>query len=270
MEKIINEIIKEKIIKIEKMGNSYSSNVYLVTLENDKYIFKVIKTKEKKEVESNALKKLNNYIDVPEFIDCGTYNNTNYIIMKYIEGINYKDDETSKLTSKDLKNIGILIKKLHSIPITYEEDNWIDYLIFRINLAYKSLNKFDFNDAIYNKLINDLNNYIKTNYNKTLVHMDFRIGNLIFNDKLYLIDFESVKVGDPVFDFIKIKRLLTQKQFDILFKNYKYEYDDFYKKLKFYNLFDSYTALEWCISNNQIDSEYYNLNLKEVKKNAKG
>jgi len=269
MEKIIKEIIKEKIIKIEKMGNSYSSNVYLVTLENDKYIFKIIKTKEKKEVEANALIKLNNYIDIPEYIDCGTYDNINYVIMKYVEGINYSDSEIDKLTIKDLKNISNILNKLHSIPITYEEDNWINYLINRMDMAYKALNDCSFNEVIYNKLIYELDNYIKMNYYKTLVHMDFRLGNLIFNDKVYLIDFESIKVGDPVFDFIKMKRILSKKQFNLLLKNYKYKDNNFYKKMEFYNLFDAYTALEWCINNKQINSDYYNLNLKEVKKYAK-
>ena len=126
MEKIIKEIIKNKIIKIDKMNNSYSSNVYLVTLENDKYIFKILRNKEKKETESNALIKLNKYINSPEFIDCGTYNNINYIIMKYIEGINYNDNETYKLTKDNLINISSILKKLHSIPITYEKDNCIN------------------------------------------------------------------------------------------------------------------------------------------------
>ena len=136
-------------------------------------------------------------------------------------------------------------------------------------MAYKALNDCSFNEVIYNKLIYELDNYIKMNYYKTLVHMDFRLGNLIFNDKVYLIDFESIKVGDPVFDFIKMKRILSKKQFNLLLKNYKYKDNNFYKKMEFYNLFDAYTALEWCINNKQINSDYYNLNLKEVKKYAK-
>ena len=269
MEKIIKEIIKNKIINIKKMGNSYSSNVYLVTLENSKCIFKVIKTLSKREVESNALIKLNRYINTPLYIDSGIYNDINYVIMEYIEGKNYNDYEANKLTLSNLKDISKLLKKFHSIPITTEEDNWISYLVSRLNTAYKVLNEFSFNEFIYNKLMYDLNNYINSNYTKAILHMDFRLGNLIFNNKIYLIDFESVKVGDPVFDFVKIKRLLSDKQFNILLDNYDYINDDFYKKLDFYNLFDAYTALEWCVNNNQINSDYYNINLKEVKKYAK-
>ena len=41
------------------------------------------------------------------------------------------------------------------------------------------------------------------------------------------------------------------------------------QKVDFYNIFDAYTALDWCISNNQENSDYYNLNMKEIKKYEK-
>ena len=36
--------------------------------------------------------------------------------------------------------------------------------------------------------------------------------------------------------------------------------NNFYEKLDFYSLFDSYTSLWWCINKNQIDTDFYKLN----------
>ena len=52
--------------------------------------------------------------------------------------------------------------------------------------------------------------------------MDFRIGNVMFgkNDEIGLIDLESMKNGEYVFDFVKMHRVLTEDKFNILLLNF--------------------------------------------------
>lgn len=275
MENKIREVLKKygEIKEIKKLGNSYSSNVYLVNLNNNKYIFKLLKSDEKRKVEAEALRHLNKYMSVPKLIETGTYEDIYYNLMEFIDGISYEDKDAKKLRKKELITIGKILSNLHSVQLINNDDYWYEYLIWRIENAYKVLNGYlKENEDIYLSLIEELNNYIKDNYSLVTLHMDFRPGNLIIGDKFYLIDFESVKNGDPVFDFIKIKRLLTDKQFSYLINEYEKNKDlpaDFYGKLEFYNIFDAYTALDWCISNNQINTDYYKLNMKEIKKYEK-
>ncbi|MBR6689889.1 MAG: aminoglycoside phosphotransferase family protein [Bacilli bacterium] len=275
MEEKIKKILKKsnEIIDIKKLGNSYSSNVYLITLKNNKYIFKILKLDEKRKVEASALRYLSKNLNVPKLIKTGIYEGIYYNIMEFIDGISYEDNDSKNIKESDLIRIGEMLSNFHSLRTINDSDMWYEYLYERIENAHIKLqNYLNNNEVIYIDLLRELNEQIKNNYPLTLLHMDFRPGNIIINDKLYLIDFESVKNGDPVFDFIKIKRLLTKKQFNKILEGYKKNRElpnDFENKVRFYNLFDSYTALDWCISNNQIDTDYYKLNMKEIKKYEK-
>lgn len=275
MEEKIKNIFKNEneIIEIKKMGNSYSSNVYLLTLKNNKYIFKVLKTDEKRIVEAEALRHLKKYLNVPKLVKTGISENIYYNVIEFVEGISYEDKDSKKIKKSELLIIGEILAKLHSSKPINNDDPWYDYLLWRIETANKSLDKYlKNNKSIYLNLLKCLNNKIKNNYSLATLHMDFRPGNIIISDKLYLIDFESVKNGDPVFDFIKIKRLLTKEQFNDMVEEYKRIRElpsDFEERIDFYNFFDAYTALDWCILNNQVDSDYYKLNIKELKKYEK-
>lgn len=100
--------------------------------------------------------------------------------------------------------------------------------------------------------------------------MDFRIGNLMFKkDEIGLIDMESMKNGEYVFDFVKMHRVLTEDKFNILLLGYKEIRkidDNFFEKLDFYSLFDSYTSLWWSASKNKTDSDFYRTNYAIVRK----
>ena len=275
MEEKIKKILKNsnEIVDIKKLGNSYSSNVYLITLKNNKYIFKILKLDDKRKVESSVLKYLSKYINTPKLIKTGIYGDIYYNIMQFVDGISYKDIDSKKLKESELISIGEILSKFHSLKPINNTDLWYEYLFERIENAHIKLeNYLNKNEKIYIDLLRELDEQIKNNYSLTLLHMDFRPGNIIINDKLYLIDFESVKNGDPVFDFIKIKRLVSKKQFGKILEGYKKNRElpnDFEEKINFYNLFDAYTALDWCISNDQVDTDYYKLNMKEIKKYEK-
>ena len=51
--------------------------------------------------------------------------------------------------------------------------------------------------------------------------MDFKIENIIFNQIPALINLESVRTGNPIFDFIKMNKLLNDKQFSAFKEGYQ-------------------------------------------------
>ena len=103
--------------------------------------------------------------------------------------------------------------------------------------------------------------------------MDFRVGNIVIeNEEVKLIDLESMKNGDYVFDFVKINRIFTKDNFEIFINGYKSikELDtDFNNKLKFYSFFDSYTSLYWCVSKNSLDSSLVPMKLTNLSLSSK-
>ena len=53
-------------------------------------------------------------------------------------------------------------------------------------------------------LRNKIKTLIENSYNNCIMHMDFRFGNLMFRgNDISVIDFESTKNGDHVFDFVR-------------------------------------------------------------------
>ncbi len=95
--------------------------------------------------------------------------------------------------------------------------------------------------------------------------MDFRVGNIMIanNNEVGIIDLESMKNGEYVFDFVKMNRIFNEDNFNIFLDGYKSVKSidaDFDEKLKFYSFFDSYTSLYWCVSKNQTDLDFYKLN----------
>ena len=273
-EEMIRNIFKRlniEIKKIESANNSFSSNVYIIETKNQKYVFKINGKEQKRIRESKYIEYLSKYITTPKLIDSGVVDDKNYIIMTFVEGENKFDEDVNSLTDEQIENIGILLGKLHSLPLIDEDnDFWITYLnntLEKTQDILKDILKED-NEIIYNYLKKYINSKIKNNYKNSIVHMDFRIGNLIFNDnEVGLIDMEGMKNGEYVFDFVKMKRLLSSNQFNKLLTGYKRikKLDkDFYDKLDFYSLFDSYTTLWWIVNKSRVDSDFYRINYSIV------
>ena len=110
------------------------------------------------------------------------------------EGENKYDEEADSLTDNQLKNIGIILAKLHSAPLIDEDnDSWINYLNDALEKTQEVLSKVfgKDNETIYNYLKGYINNELKGNYKNSILHMDFRIGNLMFNEEEVGIYFEG-------------------------------------------------------------------------------
>lgn len=256
--------------------NSYNSKVFKVIGDNQDYIIKFYKDNAKRLCEEKYLRYLKQYIKVASVISSSTINNYNYIIMEYLKGDNISDDDCNSLSKEQLYKVGVILGTLHSLPIIDDNNNsWINYLYNCLEISRNILKSIfpNENDKIQEYLKDRIKTLIEKSYNNCIMHMDFRFGNLIFTDDISVIDFESTKNGDSVFDFVKINRLLNEDNFQQVISGYrtKKELDnDFFEKLEFYSLFDSYTSLYWCVVNNQTDGNFYKVNYEKVKKFLRG
>lgn len=259
--------------RIESINNSFSSNVYIVYSDNKKYIFKILFNKIKANDEAKYMQYLQKYIDVPQFLFSGNKSEKYFNVMTYVDGKSFIDSEIKNLTLNDAYNMGVLLAKLHSIPlIDNEKNSWYKYLneyLEKSNYSLKTILKN--NNVIYEFILSEIKN-IKKDYDNVILHLDYRVGNILFGDKVYLIDFESMKNGDSCFDFLKMYRSLSKKQFNEFLKGYnsiRKSDDKLKERIEFYNIFDAYTSLNWCIERNCIDSEFYQKNYKILMKKFK-
>lgn len=255
----------DNVVNIKQINNSFSQKVYYVE-GNKKYILKMYENKLKFENELKYLNYFKEKLNVPYVYKHSTYNDEFYIIMEYIEGLSFKDEDDFKLEDEIYKKTGILLAHMHSLkPI--DENKWNEYMLYRVEKNHQILKSKNINlDKCYNYLketISDLN------YDESCMHSDFRIGNLIFNEDVYLLDLESTKTGDSVFDFVKMSRVLNIEQFKLLLEGYKTIHhlpDNFEERLHFYNLYDAFTTMGWCIEVDRYQCDFYELNLSNLKK----
>lgn len=270
----ILERSKIKAKEITNATNSFNSNVYIIKSENNKkYVLKFCNNQTKMLNESKYMNYLKTYIPVSKVISTGKQNDKYYIIQSFLDGNNIYDEEANNLSTNQIQNIGILLAKLHSCkPLETTNNSWITYLNNTLDKTEKTIEKV-LGKENNNKISTYLKNYIKkdisNNYKNSILHMDFRIGNIIFkqNNKVGLIDLESMKNGEYVFDFVKLNKILNKENFKTLITEYnkiKPLENNFKERLEFYTLFDSYTSLWWSITKNKLDTNFYKSNYKIV------
>src|SRR5574344_1179764 len=255
----------DNIKNIKEINTSFSQKIMYVEGEN-KYIVKIYKNIKKGENEKRFLEYFKKNLNVPKVYKSGIEEKEYFIIMEYIEGITYQDEDELTIDNDVFKNIGRLLGQMHSLkPI--EDDNWIEYMLKRINENYLVLKgkgiKFD---KCYEYLIKETK---LLKYEPCCIHSDFRMGNLILGNDVTLIDLESVKTGDSIFDFMKLYRVLNDTQFNCLIEGYtniKKLDNNFLKKLHFYNLYDAFTTMGYCIIENRYNSDFYKFNYDNLYK----
>ncbi len=261
------------ITNIKKADNSYNSNVYIIYDNNNKYILKIAKNEKKRLNEKKYYNYLYNYVPTSKVLYSGVYNRKQYNIISFLEGKNVYDEECNSLTKDEIFNIGKLLGKIHNCKTIEKDTNsWIIYLKECLNKTYLELKELfgkEDNECIYKFLNEYIEKRIENNYKNCLLHMDFRVGNVIIDENMNVgvIDLESMKNGEYVFDFVKINRIFNKNNFKTFLEGYKSEKKidtSFSDKLKFYSFFDSYTSLYWCYTNAQVDSDFYKLNYKIV------
>lgn len=268
----IDQVIEKLPYKIKELKvspNSYSSSVFIATTDNDeKIVLKFSYNNDKFKKETYYLDYLSHYIKTPRILTTVS----NCIVMTWEDGVNYRDEEVDKLDCKQIYNIGLNLCNIHNVPVT-EEDHWIDYLKRRIDESNESLNGVldkMFLVKVYNYLVSNIK---ELKYTPCTLHLDYRVGNVIMDkEAVTTIDFESVTIGDYHFDFVKMYRLLSHEQFKLLldgYKNNREVEDNFYELLDFYNIFDAFCTLDWCIKRNRQDSDFYRDNFKILEKETR-
>ena len=177
------------------------------------YMFKEIGDIKKFNNESKWLRRLMelNYCS-PRIV--GTYNQV--IITEKIDANSIKDEE-----AKDhLYNIGKLIANLHNFPIESNE-NWKEILMIEFK-ELKELAPNVMEENLYKLTVIFLEQAIKNIEisKNAIIHRDIRPENVLYKDgKYYLLDFESMCIGDRDYDFIRMFNIFNQKEI--------YQYEDF-------------------------------------------
>lgn len=225
-----------EMINIEQLIKGYEENKehlkeydsYINHVKEYKgYMFKEIGDKNKFDNESKWLSQLMelNYSS-PKII--GTYNQV--IITEKINANSIKDEEATE----HLYNIGKLIATLHNIPIKSSED-WKETLMIEFK-ELKKLAKNVMQEKIYTITSSFLEQTIKNMEvsKSVIIHKDIRPENVLYKDgKYYLLDFESMCIGDRDYDFIRMFHVFNQKE------NYRYEdfknFMDGYKSINEFN-----------------------------------
>lgn len=275
-DEIINILKKHKVepIEITEGTNSYNSNVYIVKTKRKQYVFKIYKNRDKRLNEKRYYNYLFRFIPTSKVLHTGSYNNYEYNIISYFDGKNIYDEECNSLNEQEIFNIGKSLSAIHNCRLVYKKIDWIKYLVSCIDkteVQLCSLFGKEDNQMIVKFLRSYIDKKIVNNYKDCLVHMDFRVGNVIIDNenRIGVIDFESMKNGDYVFDFVKMNRIFNKDNFNVFLNGYRSNRkveSDFQDKLKFYSFFDSYTSLYWCYMNDQMDSVFYKLNYSIVVK----
>lgn len=261
--------------EIENASNSYNSKVYIVKdIDENKYVLKISMNQEKRINECKYYNYLSEYVPTSKVLYSDTVDGNEVNIITFFEGKNIYDEDCNSLSQEEIFQIGELLAKIQSCkPLNDEKDFWYHYLLTRLEKCntelFKVLGEED-NKIIFNFMKQYIEKNIKNHYQNSLLHMDFRVGNIIFGDnhQVGIIDLESMKSGEYVYDFVKMNRIFSKENFQVFLKGYtsiKAVSEDFDTKLQFYSLYDAYSSLYWCIIKEQLDCEFFRTNYSIVQ-----
>lgn len=191
-------------MKISKINNGNMNNVFILELDDNKYIIRM--SEFDNDFECKILKLLEEHnIDSPRLLTNFKLGSRNIVICKYIEGENptiYNDLFFEKLANS--------LRKLHSIQCKYEPTEYAN--------NEETLNKLKkyYNLSITSKYLKDETEFIDKKYKeieklnlnslpKNIIHSDIKKENLLVNDnEVHLIDFGNVYVGNRLIDLIRV------------------------------------------------------------------
>ena len=189
---------------IKKIENGNLNDVYLLIINNNKFIIRVSQNINSFEV--NALKCLNkDNLNIPLLLGNMEYNDKFITILKYIDGI-----EPNELNYQQLESLAVLVKKINNIIIDdlKNVDNQPienieklkDYFNVSKNSEYLKAYKSYFSEMI--------NLFSTIQFNKlgySLIHSDIKKTNMLVNgNDVYLIDFGNCYLGSRIIEIVRI------------------------------------------------------------------
>lgn len=235
----------------KKYNNNYSNDVFRLLIDNEYYILKFYKNKKKmeNEIKISDLVMDNDY----KVLYKGLKNSKYYTIRKYIEGKLLEDNEDINLDI--VIKIGKELKKIHSLKI--DSNMKIDTTE---EIFLKWIKNLEDRDVEIDKIKKVFSKRLEIfNYEIAVTHMDFSLGNLIIdkNSELKVIDFETAKITDKYFDFVKIRCEL--KKYNGLWDEFKKSYGENLDedKIDFYEFVHSIGGLLYIYSNNKNKNSFY-------------
>lgn len=234
-DKKLLKLIKIDTLQQEHLGLSGCLVYRVKTKENKDAILKVqnIKGNDSLKEEYEVLKYLNGKIKVADVYYYNLYENTEYLLREYIDGVPlYKMQNFGYQLGKELKKI----HQHYSQNCTFQKfavKNLLNNAIEKIDVVYQLRSEY-FKNFSKDELVNFLQEN-KPN-DDALIHGDFSLTNiLINNEKYYYIDLGNVSISTKYFDIYILKKSLKinhlEEEYEEFLRGYNIDdYNDIYLK----------------------------------------
>ncbi|HHU55714.1 MAG TPA: phosphotransferase [Acholeplasmataceae bacterium] len=200
----------KKILEIHE-GWSKDKKYYIVGKDDSKYLLRIADAslfeKKKKQIDFlSKIKSLN--INAQEALAFGWLNeNSVYLLFTWVEGEKARKVIPKLSKEKQYKlgvDAGIILKKIHSIPIDTKGMSWWNQYQKKVANKFEMLNRCEIelpNKDIIIKYVFDNMHIVKDREIK-IQHGDYHVGNMVVDKgKLGIIDFDKVDLADPYDDF---------------------------------------------------------------------
>lgn len=258
---------------IRKIENGNLNDVYLLEIDNNKFIIRSSKNINNFEVE--VLKKLNKYnFQVPILLSDLIYNKKYVTILQYIEG-----EEPRELNYNQLEKLATLIRNIHNVSIDELKDNKnqpVESLNILMGYFDKIKNSFYLKrDSEY--ILKYINAFSKIEFNKLekyIIHGDIKKTNMLINeDEVYLIDFGNCYLGNRMIELIRVIMWLFLKDSDLDFNKISFFIYCYFKNndITEVELKNLHLLIRYCLVYNIVKDIYLyengELNEKYIKNN---
>ncbi|MBM7566233.1 phosphotransferase family protein [Paenibacillus sacheonensis] len=260
------EKLKLNVSHIEDVPESFSSDVYKLTLASGDTVFvKIPFNKDKLFRESRMLETLKGLLPVPEVLDIwyGDERTTGALLLSAIQGMPCAGVMDEQLPY----HIGVVLAMLHEVKAPgygyhvtdgyklLDPNDWRRYIKSNFE-KWKEPCKDMLDSKLYDRCIlhfDEVFSALPDPDGPCIVHMDFRPGNILVNgsEVAGIIDFESARGGSSEIDFTKVNRYIwevnprTKKPFIEGYQSIR-PMLPLESILPLYDIYDAFSAIVWC------------------------
>ncbi|MFF2886300.1 phosphotransferase family protein [Paenibacillus sp. NPDC057967] len=263
--KVIEEL-KLNVLSIDDVPESYSSDVYKLTLASGENVFvKIPFNKEKLNREFQMLEALEGILPVPKVLDIwyGDERTTGALLLSAIQGTPCTGD----IDEKRSYQIGMYLAMLHEVKAPgygyyvtdgfklLDQNNWRLYIKSTFEKWTEPCKEI-LDPALYERCIlhfDEIFSALPEPDGPCMVHMDFRPGNILVNgsEVAGIIDFESARGGSSEIDFTKVNRYIWEAN-----PKTKLPFIEGYQSIRpmmvlenvlpLYDIYDAFSSVVWC------------------------
>ncbi|MFS0872657.1 phosphotransferase enzyme family protein [Paenibacillus xylanilyticus] len=265
----IQNIIKKlklNVLTVDDVPESYSSEVYKLTLASRETVYlKIPYNKDKLFREYQMLERLKDTLPVPRVLDFwdGDECTTGALLLSEIQGLPCTEDVNEELSYQ----IGMYHAMLHEVPMPgygyhvtdgftfLDQNNW--RLHIKNNFEkWKEPCREILDPELYDRCVLHFEEVffaLPDPDGPCTVHMDFRPANILVNGNKVsgIIDFESARGGSSEIDFTKMNRYIWRAN-----PKTRLPFIEGYQSIRpllglervlpFYDFYDSFSAVVWC------------------------